>query len=241
MKVLDNLAISFGNEPYYGSLKALERSYTKFDISFKEFTGDWLLQTEYGQYIKKTLFSQRGFFYWAWKPYIILEALKEANKVLYSDAAVFCIRDPKPLFDLLDKKNIVVFEHGNKELINQHWTKHDCFLYMNCNTNKYHKGVQLTATFSLWKNTPETIKFLEEWIFYCKDPRIITDQPNTTKHGNLQGFKDHRHDQSILSILSQKWDLERFRDPSQWGNEDRSFINSNYGQIFNHHRMRLFG
>ena len=112
---------------------------------------------------------------------------------------------------------------------------------MGCDAEKYHNGVQLSATFSLWKNTPETIKFLNEWVIYCKDARCLTDQPNTSSKGNLPGFKEHRHDQSILSILSQKHKLIRFRDPSQWGNDDKSFTNSNYPQIFNHHRMRLFG
>jgi hypothetical protein len=236
---MSQIAISFASESHLGSLSALERTYKKYGIEFRGYTGDWFLTTEYGKQIQKSIPKPRGFFYWAWKPYIILTALNEFSEVLYTDAAVLCVSNPKVLFDLLEDNSAAVFEHGNKELINQCWTKRDTFQIMGCDTKEYHQGVQLTATFNLWKNTPETILFLEQWLKYCTNPSALTDIPS--KAPNLPGFNDGRHDQSILSILSQKFNLPRFRDPSQWGNEDQSFTNSPYPQVFNHHRMRFFG
>ena len=85
---------------------------------------------------------------------------------------------------------------------------------------------------------------------------ILTDIPNACGLSNLPEFKDHRHDQSILSLLAKKHNVEMFRDPSQWGNphkrpsarqknemlpfpySDEPFLNSPYGTLLNHHRRR---
>ena len=149
------------------------------------------------------------------------------------------VKDISPLFEITQEKGIVVFEHGNKELTNSPWTKRDCFVLMDADKPEFYNDVQLTATFSLWKKEERSIGFLKEWLSYCEDYRILTNAPNTIAE-NLAGFNEHRHDQSILTIMSKKHNLERFRDPSQWGNEDFK-KNSTYEQIFYHHRMRLFG
>ena len=58
-----------------------------------------------------------------------------------------------------------------------------------------------------WKKTPiENIKILEEWLLYCKNENILTDIDN--KHGdNFDCFRDHRHDQSILTNIKVKYNL----------------------------------
>ena len=90
---------------------------------------------------------------------------------------------------------------------------------------------------SLWTKNTNNINLLNEWLRYCRDPRIITDDPNMCGRPNFIEFKDHRHDQSILTILSIKYNFTLFRDPTQWGNEERnSFTNSSYPQLFHHHR-----
>ena len=54
---------------------------------------------------------------------------------------------------------------------------------------------------------------------------------------NFIEFKDHRHDQSVLSLMTVKYGLEMFRDPTQWGNSEKDlFANSPYDQLFDHHR-----
>jgi hypothetical protein len=58
---------------------------------------------------------------------------------------------------------------------------------------------------------------------------------------NYEDFISHRHDQSIISLISKKRNIKRFRDPSQFGLincyepevEDRS----TYPQIVDSHRF----
>jgi hypothetical protein len=89
---------------------------------------------------------------------------------------------------------------------------------------------------SVWEKNDVNIEFLKEWQRYLRDPRIVTDENNM--YGiNFPEFKDHRHDQSVLTILCTKYNYKLFRDPTQWGNEEKDkFINSPYPQLFYHHR-----
>jgi hypothetical protein len=36
----------------------------------------------------------------------------------------------------------------------------------------------------------------------CEDVRMVSDLPNTQGLPNLPSFSDHRHDQSLLTILA---------------------------------------
>jgi len=61
--------------------------------------------------------------------------------------------------------------------------------------------------------------FVANWLTFASDPRAVTDQPNELGE-NLPGFKDHRHDQSVFSLLCKKWDVYAGTDPSQHGMND---------------------
>jgi hypothetical protein len=86
------------------------------------------------------------------------------------------------------------FPHGE-------WTKRDCFHYMDCDTEEYWNATQVEAGLSAWFKNKSSINFCKEWLHFCKMPSLITDTPNTCGKDNLPGFKDHRHDQSILTNL----------------------------------------
>ena len=62
----------------------------------------------------------------------------------------------------------------------------------------------LNCTWSLWRATDKAFDFLDKWLHYCMDRRCITDDPNECGLPNYNGFCDHRHDQSICSILGYK-------------------------------------
>ena len=55
-----------------------------------------------------------------------------------------------------------------------------------------------------------------EWLAYAMDPRILTDIPNQMGKPNHSGFKENRHDQTVISLLSKKWQLDDFRNPCTW-------------------------
>ena len=240
---MKKVLVTFGDNKFKGALQLLKESALKNGIDeVKIYTKKELQKTNFWKKNSYILNKSRGAGYWIWKPYIILDTLKELNNndiVMYSDAAVEIISSLNPLFNIANQEDYLIFRlaghHKNKT-----WTKRDTFILMNCDEQKYWNANQTTASYHLWKKTDKNINFLKEYQKYLRDPRIVTDEPNMMGYANFIEFKDHRHDQSVLSLMSIKYNMIRYRDISQYGNtEIKEFNNSNYPQIVNHHRQRF--
>jgi len=239
--------ISFGNEDYYKSLDVLEESSLvvgKID-QFIRYTQNELKIEEFWRKNSFILSQHRGAGFWIWKPYLILktfETLENGDTVLYSDAGLKVIDNLSPLFDIA-KSNInkgkIIFKVPwvGANHIAKIWTKRDCFILTDADEEKYWNAPMTNGAVSLWVKNEDNINFLKEWLRYLRDTRIVTDDPNMCGKANFIEFKDHRHDQSVLTILSVRNNFELFRDPTQWGNEEKGkFLNSPYSQLFHHHR-----
>lgn len=187
---------------------------------------------------KKILSLKRGGGYWLWKPYIIkktLDQLEWNDYLFYSDAGCYFIDSIHHLKNSI-QQDIIPFELKH---IEKKWTKRDAFLLMNCDAPNYFETKQRLASYSLWKKTPLSMRFINEWLELCTDERLITDSENTLEKENFDGFVEHRHDQSIFSLLTKKYNLEGYRNPSQFGNEYfELYKNSSYPQLLVHNRQR---
>ena len=191
---------------------------------------------------KKILNQKRGNGYWLWKPYFIkksLETLNTGDFLFYCDAGAYFINPITPFIEasLTTGQDIIcfsLFEH-----LERIWTKRDAFILMNCDSPKYTDSKQILASYSLWKKTSITMDFIDELLDYSQDERLITDLENQCGYDNYPEFIEHRHDQSIFSLLAKKHNLTAFRDPSQFGNNYKQFYpNSNYDQIIEHTRKK---
>jgi hypothetical protein len=244
---MKKIYVSYGNEEYYKSLDLLEQ--TAYDIGkvdhFYKYTREWLKTTDFFQKNKYILSIKRGNGVWIWKPYIILktfEHLDEGDVVLYSDAGIKVIDNLDSLFKITqDNSNAsrMIFKVPwvGANHIAKIYTKRDCFVLMNADEPKYWNAPITNGAISLWTKNSNNISLLNEWQNYLRDTRIVTDDPNMCGKPNFMEFKDHRHDQSALTILCVKYNIELFRDPTQWGNDEKNlFTNSPYGQLFHHHR-----
>ena len=202
---MKKIHISFGNEKYYKSLDllaktSLEVGKTDEVICYKQ---EDLKDTDFWRKNGYILMQPRGAGYWIWKPHLILktfETLNEGDVVLYTDAGISVIGNLNPLFEIThdsSKYGRMLFQLPGGH-VNKTWTKRDCFILMGCDEKKYWEGHLTNGAISLWKKTPENIEYLKEYLRYLRDPRIVTDEPSMMGP-NLIGFKDHRHDQSVLS------------------------------------------
>ncbi len=171
--------------------------------------------------------------YWLWKPHLILQTLEQVptgDFVLYTDAGVDIVSDPDPLFQQLDARDIGLFRQFEPA---GHWSKRDAFVLMDADEERYWSTPILNAAFMVFRSSAQSRRFVREWFDYCTDRRILTDDPNTCGLANLIGFKDHRHDQAVLTILAEKWSLVTSPDPSQKEGQEPLFH-----PIFDHHRRR---
>lgn len=206
--------VTFADKNFIEKQNSLSKIISDSGHFVLNYSYDWILKSDFYIKNKHILDLPRGCGYWLWKPYIIRHALttkiKKDDILVYMDCGDI-------YYDSLDgvsfksalesvmqgKDNLFITYHNH----NGTWTKKDCFVYMNCDTEKYWNCSQLEAGISFWKNTTSSVDLLDEWIKYCEDDRILTDKENQCGLENIKSFIDHRHDQSVLTNLVVKYNL----------------------------------
>lgn len=168
---------------------------------------------------KNLLQFSKGFGNYFWKPYIIKKALaniKKGDYLLYTDSGTIFLKSIKPLVKYMElkEKNIMCF---SIPLIEKQWTKRDAFLLMDCDQKRFTETRQIVGTYILMKKCKETDIFVNKYSEYCSDNRILSDLPNTLGMPNYPEFNEHRHDQSVLSLLCKKNNVLIEGDPSDYG------------------------
>ena len=262
--VLTNLS----NQLYENSRKRLNDSAKKFGIEeIYSYDISEIKNTPFFEGNREILSNPKGIGYWLWKPYIILEALKKVGDgdiIIYCDCGIQIIQSLTPLINIChNRDDILLFKNCN--YLNSMWTKRDCFILMDCNSTEYWNSPHCDAAFSIFKKSDISLKFVNEWLAFGSNKFIISDLPNICSEKNLPEFIDHRWDQSILSLLAKKYNLNLYRMPTQFGNHykmleyrikdefncisqsDRNqvefyasdpLLNSPYGQLLDHHRSQ---
>lgn len=183
--------------------------------------------------------QKRGAGYWLWKPYIIyhtLRRMKKSDVLMYADSGSYFTASARPLIEMVqdDPRGVLLFGLEQK---NQNYTKRDAFILMDCDNQQCWTAYQYMASFSLWRKTNFSMDFAHKWLTQSTDARVLTDQSNEMGRPNLTGFIDHRHDQSVLSILALKETIAAYRNPSEyWGYGHHA--HSPYSKIMVHSRWR---
>jgi len=194
---------------------------SNFYNSIKVFGIDDLNKKKKMQIASLLVYSKRLYGYASWKPQIIFEFLKTIPKgdiVQYSDIGCHINSRGKKRLNFYEKiadtKSILAFQYfkPNFKKINnikyqiyyeKNYTKNDLFKYFSISQNsKIKETEQFWSGTIFFKNNDFTNKFLKEWMKVCSINRLIDDSISKTKEQKY--FKEHRHDQSIFSILSKK-------------------------------------
>lgn len=186
---------------------------------------------------KHILTQSRGAGYWLWKPYLIhLEMILNCNDgdiLIYSDAGVEFINNIKWVTDRMDND---IFLFGNMYQ-HEHWCKMDVIKAISP-TVKFNKQVQASVIFirvSEWSKM-----FVQRWLDYCTRPGFIDDSKSISK--NHPEFREHRHDQSLLTCLAYKNEISLHWWPAIYNGGmftyDHVGYDDKYPPIFHHHRMR---
>ena len=167
------------------------------------------------------LFSHaRGAGYWVWKPYLALKMLEskevdEGDIIQYCDSKILFTKSVKSLIDvfLRDNLNVMTFR---QLAASKMWTKRDCFVLTKADEPRYVETTQRVGGFWLFRKGDFARHFFKTMLAYHQDPRIISDCPNQCGLLNYPTFQEHRHCESLISILAKMFDLYPYRFPSSW-------------------------
>ncbi len=201
-----------------------------------EYTPDDL-DSEFVKENKEILTQRKGAGYWLWKPYIIkktFDLLRLDDYLFYCDAGAVILKPVQFLIDAMEKANmnVMCFQLPFKE---RAYSKRDAFILLDCDSDEYvdtqqrlggYIIIKKTNASNMQNNFVDVDKLLSSYLSFCKDPRIILGGENVMGLPNYEGFVENRHDQTVWSLLTKKYGIVAFRDPSQWGKNKNLFPES---------------
>lgn len=244
MKIL----INYANIKYYNAQKSCSESGMKFgfDKVYQYNIND--IDEEFFNKNKTILSNTKGAGYWLWKSYFLLKTMDivdYGDYVWYNDSGAEFTSHIDNVFEYVDEsEDIILF--STKQFKNKSYTKRDCFYYMNCDSEYYYDSYHLQSSSQIYKKSEKSIEFLNEYLKYCQDERIVSDNVNVCGLNDLPENLGHRHDQSILSLLFLKYkddfNLKLHKDPTQFPRENNTshLFDDKYGEIINHFRFTKY-
>ncbi len=146
-----------------------------------------------------------GYGYWLWKPYVVkkqLELMNDNEILCYIDAGCVLNNNPTAINRFKQYVNIVKnneyglvsFELPGKEY---EWTKMDTIQHLNAVNIMTTK--QLVGGIFIIRKTERNVHMVNKWYNACCNYNIINNNPSISQ--NHPSFNEHRHDQSIWSII----------------------------------------
>ncbi len=169
--------------------------------------------------------KKRLYGYACWKPEIILNYLNkipDGSILQYSDIGCHFnksgLKRLKEYLEITNKNNILVFQYRKPNIkmdlnlkyqiyYEQEYTKSDLFSFLKIPTySSIRNSEQIWSGTMFLKKNLETISLLEKWLEISHVNNLIDDSPSIQK--NHCRFVEHRHDQSIFSILCKIRNIE---------------------------------
>ena len=201
--------ITFADSRYIKTLRRIEEEARRSEFflgvyCFTEKNLDSLFIKKHGNFIEN---NKRGFGYFIWKPQVILQIMSiipENSFLLYADAGCSIKKEGLNRFrnyiDIANQNNVLsFFMRGMKEC---QWTKMDVLKRLNFISEEEVNSDQHIGTAHLWKKTNFSKEFLKHYLEICEYYPNIDDSPSVSS--NHPEFNEHRHDQSVFSILIKK-------------------------------------
>lgn len=211
--MLKTYFLTFGgpSENYHCAVKRILNQASYFNL-FDEMIGltDYDLKNDCHFWDQHSIFienNKRGYGYWIWKSYIIKKQLEKMNEneiLVYVDAGcVMNSHGKKRLleyFDMVNNSEYGLLGFQMNHLLEKEWTKIDAAMYID--GLEYMNSGQLN-TCSIFRKCPHSIDLVNKWYENCCNYHNINDHPSQNQNNTI--FKEHRHDQSIWSILRKKY------------------------------------
>ena len=161
--------------------------------------------------------GSRGFGYWIWKPCIIKQTLRkmeEGDQLLYIDSGCHLNSKGKKrlleYFDSIEQSDLKIGGFQIESCHNEYcWSKRDLIVHLGVQDNDdiLNSG-QICAGHVFLKKCEKSVAFIDEWMNILENYHFLDDSPSNSSEHPL--FKEHRHDQSVFSLLGKLKNAVRF-------------------------------
>ena len=179
--------------------------------------------SEFIQEHKELFAYERGFGYWLWKPHIILKTLNRLNEgdlLFYADAGTTIVEHRDNRFraycDLLSSssKPVIIFSSGYQE---RPFHKMEVLKRFQMDGVTLDKNENFLNSFAveagifMCRKSSYTLSFVQEWFDLMTEDNYVLTTDESTYDTQVEGFIDHRHDQSIYSLLISKYNVNKIK------------------------------
>lgn len=160
----------------------------------------------------------RGYGAYVWKPQVVFQALgrmPEGAVLLYADAG--CVLNKEGVGRLLEYAEMVAAHPSGILGFNitypmEEWTKREVIEHYGL-TAAERRAPQHAGGIHLTHNVPAGRAFITQWRDDCERYELISDFRRLPAHPE---FRDHRHDQSVFSILFHRHGGLSLPDETWW-------------------------
>jgi hypothetical protein len=194
---------------------------------FTDHTLDQIIPTNKAQHRNFIKSNDRGFGYWLWKPFLVSYALKiipQGEVLLYLDSGSELNFSSKSANIKWDQYIRRAYEYGSLAFrlnntnssnpVELRYSKKFLIDFLepsiaNLNSN------QIQAGCFFLKNTHQNIEFVQKWIQVAtlNDYKYLNDSLSSKEN---KTFIDHRHDQSIFSLLYKDLQMFYLNNETDW-------------------------
>jgi hypothetical protein len=217
---MKTILLSYANAAMDYSLKMIGKQAKRLGLFDKI-----ILETPKGlpAYIEESPLMQYkiGGGYWAWKPAIIWETLKnleENDILLYVDAGCTLQKRPEwnDFFNLLKRHDVIVFQYkdsmeewaqwGQTSTKIKYWTKKKALVYFSEKDPNYGNYNKILAGIIFIKKTAISCSFIQEWLnLTLIHPELIINPTKEEKKEQESFFVMHRNDQCVITALAHQY------------------------------------
>lgn len=195
-----------------------DQIHTMNDIDIQQDTEFWEQHKEFIQQ------NPRGWGYWLWKSYInlcLIEKINDGDIVVYADGGCeLNVTDAsmKRLDEYIEMANTSPYgflSFSLRYFPDTRFTKMDTAIALDA--NDFMESKQLVGGIFVYKKCDHAINIFKECYHACcsKNYHLITDAPSVAT--NYPDFQEHRHDQSVFSLLRKKIGTTTIVDETYWG------------------------
>ena len=204
--------VLFGDKNYSIGKNRIRKQAENFGIfkSIQEFSEDDLTGEFWEDHAKKMMMPREGmpdrfYGYYACKPYFVGKALRnipEGEVLLYVDSGCELNKNGMKMMEQYYNEclenNAVFFSLNLPEI---QWTKMDTYRHIVGPDDSHMVTRQIISGIFLMKHNPLMIEIADKWKELCIEEggRFLDDSPSKLENHHI--FNEHRHDQSILSLM----------------------------------------